>query len=147
MEGPSNIPPERNINPRQLIAEWKREAKVLLDANCRKRVVVRHLVELGCPASAAKRIVNEVGNSVALQHRILGLYLAGGGALLALVSLWLVTADMLFTFPLVEVGLAGTAVLGVLMVPFGIWKLLSGSAVDMETTLHGSADSELDEGR
>ena len=148
MDTPTGAPPKVRIT-QQLIAEWEHDAKVLLDANCGAVAIIADLRERGCTPLLAKQIVVRVTGPVRARHRLYGLLALAGGSALALVCWWLLSSNTPTHLPRGKgsVGVGLTLVFGIALALLGAWKLLSGSALDMETTLLGTADSDLDQGR
>ena len=137
-------PPEKvRITP-QLIEEWEYDAGVLLDANCGEEEIVRDLRERGCTPLLARQIVARARGPVRTQHRILGIYALLGGICLVLLGWWSLHNSVLSHYHKVDIG---EMLVGSLSALIGAFKLLTGSAVDVETTIHGTADSDLDQGR
>ena len=117
------------------IAEWRQDAAVLLDANCKPADAVRDLRARGCTPKLAEQIVMKAHGPVRAQHRRQGLGALVGGGALALLGMTAAESDLLSGFwlggrlPLVGV------ILGLLVAALGALKLLTGNAVDIEDTV------------
>lgn len=142
METPA-APEKVRITP-ALIAEWTHDAGVLLDANCSDAEVVRDLRERGCTPRMAEMIVARAKAPVRARHRGYGLLalLIGGGMLLLGFVLYKYSGFAPHS------GKGTLAALGLLIVGgmialLGAYKVFSGSALDVETTVFGTADDEL----
>lgn len=150
METPA-APPQKIKITAQLIAEWEHDARVLLDANCSGREVISDLRSRGCTPLMAQRIVERVGSGVRAQHRMKGMMTLAGGVVLALVGWWLLgqmrSGVHVYRGGKGTIAMAGLVAVGCILALLGTWKLLTGSAVDVETTMAGTADDELDQGR
>jgi hypothetical protein len=126
MAAPDHTPEKVRITP-ELIAEWTRDAGVLLDANCSSVEVIRDLRERGCTPRLAEQIVVKAKGPVRAAHRTLGMraVLAGGGMILLG---WL--RHLVFHHSgSAWVVMAGS---GSVLATLGGFKLLTGSAVDMD---------------
>lgn len=148
-EGAQTDAPNKSIITPQRIKQWEHDAKVLLDANCPATEVIAFLRDHGCPQLRAERIVSRVLPPVSIKHRTIGIITLAGGGGMTLVCGWLLHSltTLGLHFGYINLSLIAGILFGVMMASLGLWKLLSGSAVEVETTLLGSADSELDRAR
>lgn len=129
MDAPPADPRKVRITP-ALIEEWTHDAGVLLDANCRPVEVIRDLQSRGCTPKMAERIVSRARGPVRTAHRTLGmrtLVLGGGMALAG----WLLSGGFHHSARALE--LMGVGGLGVAL---GLYKLLTGSALDADRVMH-----------
>ncbi len=125
MEAPPAAPEKIRITP-ALIEEWTRDAGVLLDANCSDAEVVRDLRGRGCTPRMAEHIVARAKGPVRRAHRTLGmraLFIGGGMVLLG----WVLYGSWHGSYRALE--LMG---LGAVVAVLGMFKLLTGSAVDVD---------------
>lgn len=125
MAAPDAMPDTTRITSAR-IAEWTDDARVLLDANCSKAEVIRDLRARGCTPKLAEQIVLKAKGPVRAAHRTLGLraIFAGGGMMLLG---W--GRHLIFH----HTGSAwGFMLGGGVLAALGGFKLLTGSAVDMD---------------
>jgi hypothetical protein len=129
MEAPADENGKVRITPAR-VEEWTRDAGVLLDANCRPAEVIRDLRARGCTPRMAERIVARAGGPVRGAHRRLGVRaLLLGGGMIALG--WVISAVFNHSYRAMEL-----MALGGVAVALGLYKLLTGSAVDMDRVMH-----------
>lgn len=130
MAVPDAMPEKNRITP-ALIAEWTHDAGVLLDANCSKAEVIRDLRDRGCTPRLAEQIVLKAKGPVRAAHRTLGLRALFGGGGMILFG-WLRHLIFHHSGSTWVVMAGGGSVLALL----GGFKLLTGSAVDMDRITH-----------
>lgn len=112
-----------------LIAEWTRDAGVLLDANCSRTEVIRDLRARGCTPKLAEQIITRARGPVRAAHRTLGLraVFTGGGIILLG---WVYSLVFHHSFRAWEI--VGS---GGLVAVLGGFKMLTGSAVDINRVI------------
>ncbi|HKB59774.1 MAG TPA: hypothetical protein VKC56_06960 [Gallionellaceae bacterium] len=125
MAAPDATPQKIKITP-ELIAEWTRDAGVLLDANCSKAGVIRDLRSRGCTPKLAEQIVAKAKGPVRSAHRVLGMRAVFIGAGMILLG-WVLSLFLHHSWRAWEIMAGGGAVAAV-----GGFKLLTGSAVDLD---------------
>lgn len=129
MESPPADAGKVRITP-ALIEEWTHDAGVLLDANCSQDEVIRDLRSRGCTPKMAERIVARARGPVRTAHRTLGmrtLFIGGG----MVVAGWLLAGGFNHSARALEL-----MSIGGLGVALGLFKLLTGSALDADRVMH-----------
>lgn len=137
--------PEKVKITSKLIAEWTHDAGVLLDANCSDDEVIRDLRERGCTPRMAETIVANAKAPVRMRHRGYGLLalLISGAMMLVGIALFKHSGPTLHSWSGSRIGL-GMLIVGGMIALLGVYKVFSGSAIDVETTVFGTADDELE---
>ena len=140
----------QSANPsNEQVEQWKADAEIFLDTQRDKALLIEHLLENDCPVHVANDIYRDASKTVRMRHRVKGLRAVGiGVALIAVGGVSVYFADQAISntggSPAATIGGAfGVSafslmiapvlpVIGVVYVIGGLYKLFTGSTVDVE---------------